>query len=164
MGKNIFETLMGAIVLVVAAGFVSIAYKSGNVSSTDGYFLSAKFDRVDGLNIGSDVRISGIKVGSVVEQIVDPETYSAIIKVAIEDKYKLPKDSSAEISSESLLGGKYLSIVPGGDDKMLENGGEIQFTQSSVNLEQLLGKFVFGSADEKQKNEGEAADNVEDIF
>jgi len=167
MGKNIFETLMGAVVLVVALGFVSIAYNSGNVSKIDGYSLSARFDRIDGLSIGSDVRISGIKVGTITNLEVDTKTFSAIAKISVDDRFKLPKDTLAEIVSESLLGGKYLSLVPGADEKILGDGDEIKYTQSSINLEQLVSKFAFGSAgddssgEEKNKKVG---DDVEDIF
>ena len=72
MGRNVFETLMGAVVLVVAGAFVTIAWESGNVGATDGYMLMAKFDRADGLSVGSDVRMSGIKIGAVTDQIIDP--------------------------------------------------------------------------------------------
>ena len=159
MSKNIFETLMGALVIFVAVGFVTIAYKSGSVASADGYNLIAKFDRIDGLGVGSDVRVSGLKVGSVIENKIDPNTYQAIVKVNVDEKVKLPKDSSAEIVSDGLLGGKYLSLVPGGDTRMLKSGEEIQFTQSSVNIEAMIGKFMFGSTDEKEEDKKE-----EDIF
>lgn len=152
MQRNVIETVMGAVVLMVAAGFTYIAYQSGNVATANGYVLSAKFDRVDGLVVGSDVRISGLKVGSVVKQHIDPESYLAVVTVNVDDTVRLPKDSSAEIVSDGLLGNKYLALVPGGAEDMLENEDEIQFTQSSVNLEQLLGKVVFGSADDDKDN------------
>jgi len=166
MGKNIFETLVGAVVLVVAAGFVFIAYKSGNVATSNGYTITAKFDRIDGLSIGSDVRISGLKVGSVVGQDIDQQSYEAVVKVSIIDKYKLPEDSSAEIVSDGLLGSKYMALVPGGSDNMLKNGDEIKITQSAISIESLIGKYIFGGADEKNKEakDNEPPKNEDDIF
>jgi len=166
MGKNIFETLVGAVVLVVAAGFVFIAYKSGNVATSNGYTITAKFDRIDGLSIGSDVRISGLKVGSVVGQDIDQQSYEAVVKVSIIDKYKLPEDSSAEIVSDGLLGSKYMALVPGGSDNMLKNGDEIKITQSAISIESLIGKYIFGGADEKNKEakDHEPPKNEDDIF
>lgn len=146
MNRNVFETLLGAVVLLVAGLFLSLAYKLGNVQSENGYHVKAKFERVDGLNLGSDVRVSGLKVGSVVSQAIDPESYLAVITFAIKDDVKLPKDSTAEIISDGLLGGKYVALVPGSDEEMLKDGDAIEFTQSSVSIEQLIGKFVFGSA------------------
>jgi phospholipid/cholesterol/gamma-HCH transport system substrate-binding protein len=161
MKKNVFETMMGAVVLMVAAGFIYIAYQSGTIAApTHGYTLQARFDQVDGLNVGSDVRISGLKVGTITEQKVDPKTYQAVVTIALNNEIKVPKDSTALITSESLLGGKYLSIMPGADEEMLANGGVIRYTQSSVNLEQLLGKFAFGSVggkDEKKAGSPDAA-------
>ncbi len=159
MQRNVIETVMGAVVLMVAASFTYIAYQSGHVAAKDGYVLSAKFDRVDGLVVGSDVRISGLKIGTVVKQHIDPETYLAVVTLNVDDTVRLPKDSSAEIVSDGLLGSKYLALVPGGAEDMLENEDEIEFTQSSVNLEQLLGKVVFGSADDGDDKDG--ADNGE---
>lgn len=154
MKRNIFETIIGAIVLCVALGFIVIAYQSGKVSSSDGYQLFAKFDQADGLNVGSDARVSGLKVGSVTKLVIDPKTYLAIATITVENDVKLPKDTTAKIVSDGLLGGKYLSLVPGGDPEMLKQNEQIQFTQSSINLEQLIGKFAFGGVDDK-KPDGE---------
>jgi phospholipid/cholesterol/gamma-HCH transport system substrate-binding protein len=144
---NLVETLIGAVVLVVAGLFLVFAYSAANVRSTmGGYELSAKFDRVDGLNVGGDVRLSGIKVGSIVAQDLDPATYQARVRINVDGKVKLPDDSSAKIASEGLLGGNYLAIEPGGSETMLKHGGEIKFTQGSVNLLDLIGQAMFGAA------------------
>ncbi len=165
-GRNVFETLMGAVVLAVALFFVAIAYKSGHVSSPGGYSLNAKFDRVDGLATGSDVRIGGVKVGSVVSQDIDPETFQAIVEISIDDKYKLPKDSNAKIVSDGLLGGKYMMIEAGADDKFLEDNGEIKFTQSAISLEEALIRMVAGSVSDDEENSASASsdDSEDDIF
>ena len=138
------EVLTGAAVLLVAAGFLGFAVAhSGRSTGSAGYDLTARFDHIDGLTLGSDVKIAGVKVGSVTEQSIDPKTFQAIVGVRIDGAIKLPKDSSAEIVSDGLLGGKYLSLTPGGEDDNLKPGGRISITQSAVSLEQLLGKFIF---------------------
>lgn len=148
---------MGAVVLVVAAFFLTFAYSSTNVRTFNGYEVSAKFDRVDGLNPGSDVKISGIKVGTVVEEKLDPETFLAIVKLSIIKDVKLPVDTVAQVSSEGLLGGNFLALVPGSEDKTIEPGGEIKYTQAPVNLMQLLGKFIFSAAESKGQGQNGAA-------
>jgi phospholipid/cholesterol/gamma-HCH transport system substrate-binding protein len=144
MTRNLLETLLGAIVLVVAIGFLAFAYQASQVQRADGYRLVAKFDRVDGLEPGAEVRISGIRVGTVVNQTLDPETYRAEIHFTVQDGIELPLDSSAAIVSSSLLGGRYLNIVPGGDFDMLRPGDEVTLTQSALILEDLIGQMIFG--------------------
>lgn len=147
MGRNLVETLMGAVVLVVAALFLIFAYSTTNVRAVRGYDVTAKFERIDGLATGSDVKISGIKVGTLIEQRLDPETYLAVVRLSIDNSVRLPEDTVAQVSSEGLLGGNFLALVPGGADKMIEPGGEIKYTQAPVNLVQMLGKFIFNAAD-----------------
>jgi phospholipid/cholesterol/gamma-HCH transport system substrate-binding protein len=105
--------------------------------------LSAEFDRVDGLNAGSDVKIAGVKVGSVVSMRIDPQSFQAQVTMRVQPGLRLPTDTSAEVQSEGLLGGKYISLVPGGSERMLGEGGRITETQGSVSLESLLGRFIF---------------------
>jgi phospholipid/cholesterol/gamma-HCH transport system substrate-binding protein len=143
MSRNALETMLGAVVLIVAAVFLLFAYQSSQIGVSDGYELTAQFDRVDGLDSGADVRIGGIKVGSVTAQTLNPETYRAEIRFSVQDNVELPSDSSAAIMSDGLLGGKYLSIEPGGDIEMLGNGEEITLTQSSVRLEDLIGQLIY---------------------
>lgn len=152
MTRNLLETLLGAIVLVIAIGFLTFAYRSSQIRNNDGYELIARFDRVDGLERGSDVRISGIKIGTVIDQSLDPETYRAEVRFSIRDDIRLPADTSAAVVSNGLLGGKYLALVPGGDIEMLEPGDEITLTQSAVNFEDLIGHMIFnqGSGSREQ--------------
>ena len=117
MSRNIVETLLGAAVLAVALGFLAWAYGRSNAGDPGGYRLRAKFDRVDGLDTGGDVRMSGIKVGKVLAQELDPATYRAQVDFSVRNGIELPADSSAAIVSSGLLGGKYLSLVPGGDEQ-----------------------------------------------
>ena len=144
MQNSLIETLLGAVVIAVGVAFLAFAVRVANNGTVAGYELAARFDRVDGLDIGSDVRMGGIKIGSVVRQSLDPITYRAIVTFTVQPDIKVPADTSATIESESLLGGRYLSLVPGGDDRMLNPGQEIRYTQASVSLEQLLGKFLGG--------------------
>jgi phospholipid/cholesterol/gamma-HCH transport system substrate-binding protein len=145
MGRSVVETLMGAIVIFVALSFLFISYKSGNIAqNSDGYKVTAKFREIGSLAVGSDVRVGGIKVGTVFGESLDSQSYSAIIELNIKNDVKLPKDSSVSIVGDGLLGGKYVSIQPGGDSNFLENGGEIKFTQDSISIEELIGKFAFG--------------------
>lgn len=156
MGRNLVETLMGAVVLAVAAFFLVFAYSTTNVRAVRGYDVVAKFERIDGVTTGTDVKISGIKVGTLVEQRLDPETYLAVVRLSIDNSIKLPEDTVAQVSSEGLLGGNFLALVPGGSDKMIAPGGEIKYTQAPVNLVQMLGKFIFNAAD-SQGGQGQGA-------
>jgi phospholipid/cholesterol/gamma-HCH transport system substrate-binding protein len=157
MFRNYVETLLGAAVLAVALGFLAWAYGRSDAGDPGGYTLRAKFDRVDGLETGGDVRISGIKVGRVLAQELDPATFRAQVTFSIRNGIELPADSSAAIVSSGLLGGKYLSVVPGGDDRILADGGEINLTQSSVNLEDLIGRYIFGGQSGGQSGKGSEA-------
>lgn len=151
--NNYFEIIVGTFVLFCAIFFLFSSFRSAQVSDTKGYRLIAKFDNIDGINSGSDVKISGVKVGNVEEQILDEKDFRAVLKINLNNSLKLPSDSSVKISSEGLLGSKYLSISPGGDEENLKDGEEIQFTQSSVSFEDLLGKFIFGDKNKKEEDE-----------
>jgi phospholipid/cholesterol/gamma-HCH transport system substrate-binding protein len=152
MGKNLVETLMGAVVLVVAGMFLMFAYSTADIRPVRGYPLTAKFERIDGVRLGTDVKLSGIKVGSVVGQSLDAESYRAVLTITVDSAIKLPVDTVAQIASEGLLGGTFVQLVPGAEDRMLAAGGEIKYTQPPVNLTQLLGKFIFNSAEGAPKN------------
>jgi len=143
MKRNIVESVLGALVLFVALGFFVWAYARAEVGDPGGYTLVAKFDRIDGLDPGGPVRISGIRVGQILSMDLDPVSFRAQVRFSVARDIELPADSSAQILSSSLLGGKYLAIVPGGDDLVLADGDEIQFTQSSINFEDLIGQFMF---------------------
>lgn len=144
MGRHgVAETLTGALVLAVALAFLAYAVSHSGRTAGAGYTLQARFDHIDGLAIGGDVRIAGVKVGTVTDQRIDPKTFDAIVSMSVRDDIHLPKDTGASIISESLLGGKYVSLSPGGDETDLKPGEMIAITQSSVSLEALLGKFIF---------------------
>ncbi|WP_270938098.1 outer membrane lipid asymmetry maintenance protein MlaD [Falsiroseomonas oryzae] len=143
--RSIAEVAAGAVVLLVAAAFLVFAVTNSGRGGISGpaLTLTAKFDRIDGLAPGADVRIAGVKVGSVTDQRIDPQTFLAVLTLRIDGSLRIPADSSAEIASEGLLGGRFVSVVPGGADRILANGGEITITQSAVSLESLLGRFIF---------------------
>lgn len=145
--RSLAEVVAGAIVLGVAAVFLVYAVTHSGRSLGRGYDLIAKFDRIDGLGPGADVKVSGVKVGSVVAQRLDPDTFLAVVTMRVDPSVRLPVDTSAEITSESLLGGRYIALVPGGSERMLGPGGVIEATQSAVSLEALLGRFIFSVTD-----------------
>jgi phospholipid/cholesterol/gamma-HCH transport system substrate-binding protein len=144
----------GAVVLAVAAAFLAYAVlhsgRAGTMLGGPAQTLYARFDRIDGVAPGSDVRIAGVKVGSVVESRIDPQTFLAVLTFRIDGSLRLPDDTSAEITTEGLLGGRYVALVPGGSERILRDGGEITITQSAVNLESLLGRFIFSATEMSQ--------------
>ncbi|HCV88218.1 MAG TPA: outer membrane lipid asymmetry maintenance protein MlaD [Alphaproteobacteria bacterium] len=148
MQRNMLETVMGAIVLLTAIGFMSLAYEAANIRGADGYELEAEFGATGGLSVGDDVRISGIKVGRIVRQDLDPITYAARIVISLDERIRVPADSSARITAASLLGGNFLELIPGADEEMMQPGEVIYDTRDPVSLTDLLGKAVFASAND----------------
>ncbi len=157
MKHNVLETVLGAVVLSVAGGFLAFAYQSSHIGHVEGYNVTAKFKSVDGLSPGSDVRLGGIKVGVIDSLHLDPKTYQAVAVLQLKQDVQLPTDSTAAVSSDGLLGGKYVGLEPGAEDAMIAPNGEIQFTQSSVSIESLIGKFMHGSAEGEGDKPGHAA-------
>lgn len=149
MNHNAVETVLGAVVLVVAGFFLVFALGAADLRRVSGYEVSANFSKIDGITPGMDVRISGVKVGSIARTELDPVTYLAKVTLSIKNEIKLPTDTVAKVSSESLLGGKYLALEPGAEDDMIKPNGQIQYTQASLNLEEMIGKFIFSSAEGK---------------
>lgn len=147
---NQFEIIVGTFVLFCAVFFFFSSVKSAKISEGKGYNVIAKFENIDGISGSSDVKISGVKIGTADSPMLDEKDFRAKVVLNIYESVKIPADSSIKVASEGLLGSKYLSISPGGDEEFLKNGEEILFTQSSINFEDLLGKFIFGS---EKKNE-----------
>ena len=140
---GVAELAAGAAVLLATAGFV--AYAAGNTGrgAAGGTRLHAQFDNVGTIGPGADVKIAGVKVGSVTGSSIDARTFQATLTFTVQQDIKLPADSSAVISTGGLLGGSFLTLSPGGSDKVLADGGAVAITQSATNLEDLLGKFIF---------------------
>jgi phospholipid/cholesterol/gamma-HCH transport system substrate-binding protein len=149
VGRNIVETIVGALVLLVAGVFVFYAFAKSDRSAPNGYEVLARFDRIDGLKRGADVTLSGVKIGSVTGFDLDRNTYQAVVRMMVSSNVDLPIDTNAKIVSESLLGGMVVVLEPGGDKKMIQAGGEIEKTQGAVPLSELIAKFMFGSTGSK---------------
>lgn len=149
MAENPTEILAGGAVLAAAIGFVIYAAQGVGMAGADGtYDLKASFRSVEGITLGSDVRMAGVKVGTITAIDLNPATYFADATVSVQDSLLLPDDSAILISSEGLLGGNFIELVPGGSDTNLQPGAEIEDTQGSVSLITLLMKFVSGGEDE----------------
>ncbi|MFX0547010.1 outer membrane lipid asymmetry maintenance protein MlaD [Roseovarius sp. S1116L3] len=145
MTENKSEIFVGAFVLAVAIGFVVYAGKlTGASAGGDSYELSASFRSADGITVGTDVRLAGVKVGRVTSMALDPQTYRAGTTISVAEGIDVPDDSALAISSEGLLGGNYVEILPGGSPMYFAPGDQIEFTQGSVSLVSLLMKFVGG--------------------
>jgi phospholipid/cholesterol/gamma-HCH transport system substrate-binding protein len=135
------EIAVGAAALLLLAVLLALSLR-GALGGAGGLRLQARFDHIDGLAVGSDVRIAGVKVGRVTAERVDPASFLATVEFTVPTGFRLPADSSAAIVSEGLLGGKFLSVSPGGGSRDLAPGGLITATQGSIGLEALLGKFI----------------------
>lgn len=149
MSENRLEIAIGAVVLAVAIGFVAYAGQIAGVqtSSREGYPLLASFRSAEGISVGTDVRLAGVKVGAVSDMALNRETYRAEVTLRIEDGIEIPDDSTAAVSAEGLLGGTFVEIIPGGSPFALEAEGEFFDTQGSVSLIGLLSRFVSSAAE-----------------
>lgn len=143
MARRIPELFAGFVVIVVAILFLFYALRGAGEISTGGYILRAQFGSIGSLSIGSNVKIGGVVVGHVASEALNPVTYAAEITMSMDNRIKIPVDSSATIASDGLLGGPYVAISPGGSEDMMKAGGSFQVTQSAINLEDLIGKFIF---------------------
>ena len=150
VNKNFIETVIGAIVLGVAGLFLVFAYNKADIEKVDGYHVQAKFDRIDGISLGSEVRMSGIKIGSVSKATLDTETYFALVIMDIRPDVKIPDDTSIAVSSDGLLGEKFLALSPGGSNNMLKSGGELLSTQGSIDLMGLVGQMIFSKTEKDE--------------
>lgn len=143
MNKKPVETIMGIVVLLIAVLFLLFAYRVSDLQVVKGYEVNAKFFKVGGLSVGSDVRINGIKIGTVMNQKLSNEDYMVDVILSIASDVKLPDDSVASITSDGLMGNKFVKIEPGTSKKLLANGDEIKKTKDFETLEDLIGKFIF---------------------
>lgn len=144
MKNTTVETAIGALVILIAAGFFLFAYStSGAGTASGGYTLKAEFDNVAGVNTGTDVRLAGIKVGTVVSQTLNPDNYQAVVTMTIDPKLKLTDDTTAKITSEGLLGSNFVALDPGGSETLLADGGEIVNTQGAVDIWSLISRAMF---------------------
>lgn len=147
MKRGLGETLMGLAVLAVAAGFLVMALGATDAGNSRGYELSARFLKVGGLERGSDVRISGVKVGTVIERNLDPQTFEAVVRFTVRDDIRLPADTEAGITSEGLLGGMYLRLFPGRSAERLDEGAQLARTRDFQTLEDTVSEIIFLATD-----------------
>lgn len=149
MSQNTTEVLTGAGVLAIAAGFLIYMAQVGGIGGGAGgaATYTASFRSAEGIGVGTDVRLAGVKVGSVLDMDLDPETFRAETILSVDPRVELPDDTAVVISSEGLLGGSFVELLPGGSAFTLEPGSEILDTQSSISVVQLLLKFVSGEGE-----------------
>lgn len=146
MERNTLETVLGAVVLLVAAGFLYLIYSETEIgASASGYPLELRFDSGGSTIVGTDVRIAGVKVGSVIDQHLDAAAYQAVVTIEVDNDVQLPKDTSAVVTSDGLLGDNYILLNIGGDTEMLKPNERIRKVQGAINLADLINKFVVGT-------------------
>ncbi len=150
MGRNLIETIMGAVVLGVAGYFLAFAYTHANIKTIEGYEISATFASVGGLDTGADVKINGIKVGTVASQNLDPVTYDAVVRISISHGINLPSDTVASVSSEGLLGGKFIKLAPGKSKTMIAAGGALGPSKNFKSIEEMVGQLIFLATTDNQ--------------
>ncbi len=151
MNKKPVETIMGIVVIFVAAFFLYFAYQVSDLQVVKGYDINSRFLKVGWLNVGSDVRINGIKVGTVIAQNLDPEDYVADVKLSISSNIQLPKDSVVSIVSDGLVGNKFIKIEPGKSKEFLQNGDTVANTKDFKTLEDMVGEIIFMVTDNGDK-------------
>lgn len=143
MNKKPVETIMGVVVLAVATLFMMFAYRVSDLQAVKGYELNARFMKVGGLNTGADVRINGIKVGSVVSQKINPLDYMVDVKLSLMPNISLPIDSTITIAGDGLMGDKFIKIEPGQSSQKMEPEGIFQNTHDAKSLEDMVGEIIF---------------------
>src|SRR4051795_7210838 len=143
--NSMLETLIGGVVIAVAVAFIIFAVSTTSMGGTSGYSLEARFSSADGVTAGTDVRLHGIKIGTVSGVDLDPKTYLAIVHLSIRGDIPIPDDSAIKVTSSGLLGNSYLSVQPGGSEKNLAAGGQILNTQGSVDIMGLIGRAIYGN-------------------
>ncbi len=143
MKKNPIETILGVLVLAFAVVFLGYASSRVDTKKVDGYTVKANFSKIGGLEVGSDVRISGIKVGSVLKTSLNQEDYTADILLTIDSSVQLPIDTQATIADVGLMGGKYVRLLPGKSSQFIQPNGQLTQTQNYKSLEDNISEFIF---------------------
>ena len=154
MKNSSFETLIGAVVIFVAILFLFVASKiaDGRQKITSGYNIIAEFTNAEGVNIGSDVKISGVKIGNVVDVKLNKDNYNAVVVLKIPKEVLIPTDSIFKISTSGLIGNKFINVKLGADEDYFKNNEVAEFTESIMDLEDLISRFIFNSRDKNEKN------------
>ncbi len=158
IGTGLFVLLGFAALLFLTTQLPASGLKFGRAKL--GYHVTAEFDNIGDLKVGSPVTMAGVRVGEVADFHFDPKDYKAVVSMRIDPKYKqIPEDSFATIQTQGLLGGKYIGISPGGLDSYLKEGSRIEQTQSAIVLESLINKFFANYASKSGDSQGQGADN-----
>lgn len=154
MKNNTLETLIGFLVLMVAGLFLLMAARiSNNMQAiSSGLKISGEFSNTDGINIGSDVRISGVKVGSVMDVRLNTSNFNSVLTLKLSKDLNIPADSLFKVSTSGLIGSKFINIKVGADSEFFRDGDSIEFTESTMDLEDLIGRFLFNSGNQNEKN------------
>ena len=148
MNKRPVETIMGIVVIAVAVFFAYFAYNVSDLQVVQGYNVTSKFLKVGGLTVGSDVLLNGIKVGTVVAQKLNPDDYTAEVKMSLSSDIQLPEDSTFSIVSDGLMGDKFIKIDPGHGKTMLQDGSVVKNTKDFKTLEDMVGEIIFMVTDD----------------
>ncbi len=151
MGRAAVETIMGAVVLLIAGFFVVFAYSVADLSEVQGHHYTARFGSLGGLRPGNDVRLGGVKVGTVLGQKINPKDYRAEVTFTVRTEIRLPEDTVASVTSEGLIGGKYLRLVVGTSTKRIPAGGLIRKTRDALSVEELLSRAIFLLTEDPKK-------------
>ena len=151
MGQKLIETIMGAVVLLVAAYFLGFAYTHADLREVKGYNVVAHFGNAAGLDRGADVRINGIKVGTVSSMGLDTQTFSSVITMTVRDDIRLPEDTVGAIAAEGLLGGKYIRLEPGRSANVILANGSLTKTTDFKSVEEMVGDLIFLATAETPK-------------
>ncbi|MFZ4774676.1 MAG: outer membrane lipid asymmetry maintenance protein MlaD [Terrimicrobiaceae bacterium] len=151
MKQGRLELLVGIFVLlgIAAVVYLTIKLGSGSLIGSDTYLVEARFANAGGLHSGSSALVAGVTVGRVESVRIDPSDFSAIATIRLQSAIRIPSDSMASIKTSGLIGDKYVSLSPGADETFLEPGTRITMTESSVDIESLIGKMAFGSVDKE---------------
>jgi phospholipid/cholesterol/gamma-HCH transport system substrate-binding protein len=158
MKNTMVETLIGAAVIAIAAVFFIFAYQaSGKGTGQDGYRLIAEFDNAEGVNVGTDVRMAGMKIGTVVGANLNPENYQAHITLLVNRDLKLKDDATAKVTAEGLLGSKFVSLEQGGSENVLKDGDTIQYTQGAVDIWSLISQQMFDKGGGNKSGDGQGS-------
>ena len=154
MGQKLIETIMGAVVLLVAGYFLVFAYTHADLREVKGYNIIAHFGNAAGLDRGADVRINGIKVGTVAAMGLDNQTFASVVTLGIREDIRLPQDSVGSIASDGLLGGKYIRLEPGKSQELLLPNGTLAKTKDFKSIEEMVGDLIFLATAETPKADG----------
>jgi phospholipid/cholesterol/gamma-HCH transport system substrate-binding protein len=154
MQRNVLETVMGAVVLLAAAAFLFIVYSASGVKeASGGYHLIMRLDQGGSIRPGTDVRAAGVKVGSVVKQEFDDKAFQAVITLDVDQRVKLPTDSSANVDQDGLLGNSYVNLQLGADDTLMKDGDTFKYATGALSLGKIIGMAIGGGGKSEEKTQ-----------